>query len=85
MGFVRNTHGCFEMISDWGMIGDGFVEREAMTLRLEQQAKRIHRKLRQDYALKTVLEQTQLQGFDLIEQQEEADGAIRVLVRRWVE
>ncbi|MBC8231068.1 DUF1257 domain-containing protein [bacterium] len=34
--------------------------------------------------MKTILEQTQKQGFNVVEQKQEEDGAIRLVVRRWV-
>ncbi len=41
------------------------------------------RQITQRYAYRTVLKETSLQGFQVAEQQQNADGSIRLVVQRW--
>jgi hypothetical protein len=41
------------------------------------------RKVTQGYAVNTVLEESSKQGFQVSEQQKNADGSIRLVVQRW--
>jgi hypothetical protein len=41
------------------------------------------RKVTQGYALQTVLSESNKQGFQVAEQQKNADGSIRLVVQRW--
>lgn len=82
IGFLRNEDGCYEMVADWwGVRG---TDQAQFSARLEQQFEEVQRRIRREYALQTVLEQTAAQGFDVVEQETAKDGTIRIVVRRWV-
>lgn len=81
IGFVRNIGGTFSIVADWWGV-TGTNQRDFST-RLQEQFEEVERKIRREYALKTVLEQTQQQGFSLVEQEEQRNGSIHIVVRRW--
>jgi len=65
------------MIADWwGVTGIG---QKKIARELKQQADLIQ----QEYAKKMVLEQTARDGFEVVSQTADADGTIRIVVRRW--
>jgi hypothetical protein len=84
IGFVLNAQGFYEMIADWWGVSGGTAEKELMTSQLEEHFERIQSQIRREYALRTVLEKTRAQGFDVVEQGQQPDGTIRIVVRRWV-
>ncbi len=77
IGFRKNEQGTFEIVADWwgvrGADKDNFIED------LQNRVNEIQR----EYALKMVMEQSELQGYALVEQEEESDGTIRIVMRRW--
>jgi hypothetical protein len=77
IGFVMNNDGYYEMVADWWGV-KGAAPNELLTA-LQGRINRIQ----QAYAMKTVLSQTESQGFNLVEKIEERDGSIRLVVRRW--
>ncbi|MGQ9675543.1 MAG: DUF1257 domain-containing protein [Chloroflexota bacterium] len=82
IGFLRDEDGCYAMIADWwGVHG---TTQAQFSARLEQQFEEVQRRIRREYALQTVLEQTAAQGFNVVEQETAKDGTIRIVVRRWV-
>lgn len=77
IGFVKNNNGSYDMVADWwGIAGNG---QKKIADELKQQAELIQK----EYAKKIVLEQAKQDGFDVVSQSEEADGSIRIVVRRW--
>jgi hypothetical protein len=71
IGFVLGTDGTYSFVADWfGVQGTN-----------EQQ---FTQKVQQQYALTTVMDKINRQGFNVVEQQREANGEIRLVVRRWV-
>jgi hypothetical protein len=77
IGFRRNDQGAFEIVADWwGVKG---ADQDRFVADLQNQMNRIQR----DYALKMVMEQSERQGYELVEQEEEGDGTIRIVMRRW--
>lgn len=71
VGFVLNDDKSYDMVADWSLIGNELQEKFTSNLL-------------QHYALKTVIAQTNQQGFNVIENVQEEDGSIRIVVRRWV-
>ncbi len=81
IGFRRTGDGSYELIADWwGVRG---TSQAQFTRELQQQFEEVQREVRRQYALQTVLEKSREQGFNVVEQQEQEDGTIRVVVRRW--
>ncbi|HOX34700.1 MAG TPA: DUF1257 domain-containing protein [Methanoregulaceae archaeon] len=78
IGFVRNADGSYDMVGDWW--AKGGVKEQDLARALQEQAGRIQ----QEYARCIVIEETKKEGFSVVRQVEEEDGAIRILVRRWV-
>lgn len=78
IGFVKNSDGSFDMVGDWWGKG-GFREAE-LARTLQRQAG----KIQQEYSRRIVLEETQREGFSVIQQVEDEDGTLRIVVRRWV-
>ncbi len=77
IGFVKNSDGTYDMIADWwGVTGIG---QKKIAQELRQQAEAIQ----QEYAKKLVLEQAARDGFDVVSETADADGTIRIVVRRW--
>lgn len=77
VGFIRNADGTYDMVADWwGVSGAG---GKKIAAELQQQAETIQK----EYAKKMVLEQTKKEGYEVVSQAEEADGTIRIVVRRW--
>lgn len=77
VGFVKNGDGTYDMIADWwGVSG---TSQKKIANDLKQQAETIQK----EYARKMVLEQTAKDGFEVVSQTNEADGTVRIVVRRW--
>jgi len=77
IGFVADEEGCLDMVADWWGVRE--KDRRAM----EKVNERIT-KIQKEYAIRNVIEQTKNQGFSVVEQNEESDGSVRIVVRRWV-
>jgi hypothetical protein len=77
VGFVKSPDGTYDMVADWWGVA-GSDERK-MTQELAAQAGAIQK----EYARKMVLEQAALDGFEVVSQNEEQDGTLRIVVRRW--
>jgi hypothetical protein len=71
IGFMRNSQGTYDVVADWFGV-KGITEKSFMS------------QLQQHYAVKTVMNQINQQGYNLVEQQRDANGAIRIVARRWV-
>lgn len=71
VSFALNTDNSYDMIADWDLIGS-------------EVQKKFTASLLQRYALKTIIAQTNQQGFNVIENTQEEDGSIRIVIRRWV-
>lgn len=71
IGFVLGTDGTYSFVADWFGV-QGTSEKEFTA------------KVQQRYALCTVMEQVRRQGFNVVEEQRDATGEIRLTVRRWV-
>lgn len=71
IGFTLGADGTYSFVADW--FGVQGVSEQQFTTKVQQQ-----------YALGTVMEQVNRQGFNVVEQQRDADGQIRLIVRRWV-
>lgn len=71
VGFVLGSDGTYSFVADWFGV-QGISEQQFTT------------KVQQQYALGTVMEQVKRQGFNVVEQQQDASGQIRLVVRRWV-
>jgi hypothetical protein len=66
------------MVADWwGVKGTG---QKRITVELKKQAGAIQK----EYVKKMVLTETAKDGFEIVSQTEEADGTLRIVVRRWV-
>lgn len=71
IGFTLGADGTYSFVADW--FGVQGVNEQQFTTKVQQQ-----------YALGTVMEQVSRQGFNVIEQQRDENGQIRITVRRWV-
>ena len=71
IGFTLGADGTYSFVADW--FGVQGVNEQQFTAKVQQQ-----------YALGTVMEQVSRQGFNIVEQQRDEDGQIRLTVRRWV-
>ena len=71
IGFVLGSDGTYSFVADW--FGVQGVNEQQFTTKVQQQ-----------YALTTVMDKISNQGFNVVEQQREANGEIRLVVRRWV-
>lgn len=71
VGFVLGADGTYSFIADW--FGVQGISEQQFTDKVKQQ-----------YALATVMDQINRQGFNVVEQQRDADGQVRLVVRRWV-
>jgi hypothetical protein len=77
VGFALNAEGSYDIVADWWGVKDGRKHR--LITDLEKKVCQIQ----QEYALKTVLEQTHQQGYSVVDKQVEKDGRIRIVLRRW--
>ena len=77
VGFIKGPDGTYDMVADWWGV-TGVNERE-MTKNLAAQAGAIQKA----YAKRMVLEQAALDGFEVVSENEEQDGTLRIVVRRW--
>lgn len=71
VGFTLSADGTYNFVADWFGV-EGTNEQEFVA------------KVQQQYALVTVMDQVNRQGFNVVEQQRDANGAIRIVARRWV-
>lgn len=80
IGFVRNAEGYYDVVADWwGVKGtDATLMRE----RLEQEMIALQNEIRREYAAATVIKEVQNQGFEIVKQETDEDGRIRILARR---
>jgi hypothetical protein len=77
VGFAMNPDGSYDIVADWWGIKDS--KKNRLIRDLEKKVCQIQ----QEYALKTVLEQTHQQGYSVVDKQVEKDGRIRIVLRRW--
>jgi predicted Mrr-cat superfamily restriction endonuclease len=78
IGFVQNADGTYDIVADWwGVKGIG---QKRIAIELKKQAETIQK----EYVKKMVLTETAKDGFNLVSETEEADGTLRIVVRRWV-
>ncbi|QDR83222.1 DUF1257 domain-containing protein [Sporomusa termitida] len=71
VGFALGPDGTYSLVADW--FGVQGLSEQQFTAKVQQQ-----------YALATVMQQVNRQGFNVVEQQQDASGQIRLVVRRWV-
>lgn len=71
IGFVLGADGTYSFVADW--FGVQGTNEQQFTQQVQQQ-----------YALTTVMNKISRQGFNVVEQQREPSGEIRLVVRRWV-
>ncbi|SDF42325.1 DUF1257 domain-containing protein [Sporomusa acidovorans] len=71
IGFVSGADGMYSFVADW--FGVQGTDEQQFTQKVQQQ-----------YALTTIRNKIGQQGFNIVEQQQEANGQIRLVVRRWV-
>ena len=77
IGFVKNADGVFDVVTDsWGVAGE---EKKILEF-LQLHYPRISR----DYAKRLVMDQTAREGYSLVSEEEQEDGSVRIVVRRWV-
>jgi hypothetical protein len=77
IGFVQTADETYDMVADWwGITGIG---QKKIALELKRQAGTIQK----EYARKMVLLETEKDGFEVVSQTEDADGTVRIVVRRW--
>lgn len=67
----------------WTLVISEYDTRAARGREFRRQVAEIEREVVRHYALETVVEKSREQGFHVVEQQEQEDGTIRVVVRRW--
>jgi hypothetical protein len=78
IGFVKGPDGTYDMIADWwGVTGKN---EQKIQQELGQQAESIQK----EYARNMIIGQTAKDGFELVSETKEADGTIRIIVRRWI-
>jgi hypothetical protein len=77
IGFVQGADGTYDMVADWwGVAG---TDERKMTQELSRAAGAIQK----EYAKQMVLSQAQKDGYEVVSQAEDADGTLRIVVRRW--
>ncbi|NLD56753.1 MAG: DUF1257 domain-containing protein [Methanomicrobiales archaeon] len=77
IGFVQGADGTYDMVADWwGVAG---TDERKMTQELSEAAGTIQK----EYAKQMVLSSAAKDGFSVVSQAEEADGSVRIVVRRW--
>jgi hypothetical protein len=76
IGFVKDGDGCYNLVADWW--GMGRKDRQILDRRAGTRAR-----VQRTYAERMIREQTEKEGFSLVERSEEEDGSIRIMVRRW--
>jgi len=81
IGFVHGSDGAFGVVADWFMAKD--VDKRTLESNLRMQFSGLQRQIRREYAVKTVLAETGKKGFQLVSREEDLDGTIRMVVRRW--
>jgi hypothetical protein len=69
IGFRRGEAGAYDLVADWYCVKE--VEPAGFARRLAQR-----------YAYNAAVDQLAAQGFDLVQQEAQEDGTIRVVVRR---
>jgi hypothetical protein len=76
IGFIHSEEGTYDMVADWWNVkGSDRTVAERLGKRMAG--------VQREYAVKTVLEQTSKEGYSLMEKQEQEDGSVRIVVRRW--
>lgn len=77
VGFVQNADGCYDLLADsWGVRGSDRKIQDAL--------RRDYPRIQQKYARMLVREQTEREGYSLVEEVEQEDGSVRIVVRRWI-
>lgn len=81
IGFTLTPEGVYEIVADWwGVEGP---REEAFASALQQKLEAVQQRIKRAYALKMVLSATEAQGFNVVAQERDADGALHLTVRRW--
>ena len=81
VGFLRNSQGSYDGVADgWGVKD---TKKEFFVDDLKKQLEEVENRIKRQYALKTIEEETRKKGFNMVEKVEEKDGSIRIVVRRW--
>ena len=57
--------------------------RREMEAKIKKEMEEIQRKARHQYALQTTMAKLKAQGFQVVEQRTDPNGAVRLLARRW--
>ena len=82
VGFARGADGAYEMVADWassGVSGSGLrKELEQAQAEIEQ----LQREVKRQYALAATREKLTAQGFEVVEEESQSDGQVRLLLRR---
>lgn len=81
VGFLRNSQGSYDIVADWWGVKD--TKKEFFVDDLKKQLEEVENRIKRQYALKTIEEETRKKGFNMVEKVEEKDGSIRIVVRRW--
>ncbi len=77
IGFKKNEEGCYDLVADWwGVKG---AEKDRFLRDLQSKVQRINR----EYALAMIKERSEREGYSLVSEEQEEDGTIRLVVRRW--
>ncbi len=83
LGLVSNDLGFRQENGIWTMVISRYDMNTRKGRQFQKQVEELEREFRRQYALQTVMEKSEEQGFNVVEQQEQEDGTIRVVVRRW--
>jgi hypothetical protein len=76
IGFIHTDEGTYDMVADWWNVkGSDRKVAERLGKRMAD--------VQREYAVRTVLEQTSKEGYSVMEKQEQEDGSVRIVVRRW--
>lgn len=81
IGFTLTPEGAYEIVADWwGVEGP---REEAFQAALKQKLHEVRQRIKRQYALKKVLAAAKAQGFNVVSQERDNDGALHLTVRRW--
>ncbi|MFA4877481.1 MAG: DUF1257 domain-containing protein [Methanoregula sp.] len=77
IGFTKGHDGTYDMVADWWGIRGTNEQKIQKELAFQAGA------IQKEYARKMVLKETAREGYEIVSETNEADGSVRIVVRRW--
>jgi len=82
VGFARDASGAYEIVADFAGSGASGSSLRTQLEQAQTEIEQLQREVRRQYALAATREKLIAQGFEVVEEESQADGQVRLLLRR---